>query len=299
MKRFTAVLFTAILLAGCGGGGGGGGSSRSPTMETPPPSQPPPTFTDSEIIPSLNSIIQRSDSLILSDLAGKFRGETYAAPTSCTRMSCTTDLGYGYTSSSDLRDVRDLGLDTALRYSAVGEENGVRIAQVDGRSTFLGFPADYRGYGAWLDDSAFSVTLATIRNGRLEGVNLAGLEVGYGISIGNDTGTRPTGNATWRGIMVGGTDINGPVQSIRGNATLTYDVGRNDLDVAFTNNRIVDTGSRFQDMRWSNLSVDSTGSFKQETPQRDIEGRFYGPNHAEVGGVFVHPEAIGAFGAQK
>ena len=73
------------------------------------------------------------------------------------------------------------------------------------------------------------------------------------------------------------------------------------LDVSFTNIKNLATGGNFQDMRWSRLSVDSAGSFDQETSVRDIKGRFYGPNHAEVGGVFVHEpaQAVGAFGAGK
>ena len=38
-------------------------------------------------------------------------------------------------------------------------------------------------------------------------------------------------------------------------------------------------------MRWTNPSVDSDGSFEQATG-RDIRGRFYAPDHVEVGGTF-------------
>ncbi len=98
--------------------------------------------------------------------------------------------------------------------------------------------------------------------------------------------------------MVGGTNIDNP-QFIRGDANLVYDIGRNDLDVSFTNIYNLNTRARFQDLRWSDLSVDSTGSFNQETSTRKIHGRFYGSEHSEVGGVFVHPQAIGAFGARR
>ena len=47
-----------------------------------------------------------------------------------------------------------------------------------------------------------------------------------------------------------------------------------------------------------NLQVGTDGRFHQLTPTREIHGRFYGPGHAEVGGIFTHPEAVGAFGAK-
>ena len=99
--------------------------------------------------------------------------------------------------------------------------------------------------------------------------------------------------------MVGGTGVNNQPQAIQGDATLTYDAGRNDLDVAFTGVYNLDTQTRFTDMRWSDLSVDSTGTFRQLSSSREIHERFYGPGHAEVGGIFTHPDAIGAFGAKR
>ena len=302
MRCIAAILVTVVLLFGCGGGGGGGGSRVPQQPSTRVPGDlSPPTFTDASIVPAFNEVVQRSDSLIVSDLFGKFRGETFEAPTRCSKTACTIDLGSGYTATTDVRDARDLGLDENLEYSGVGEKHGIRIAEARGRSTGLGFPADVLSYGAWLDHSAFDFDLYTIVSGTLGDVDLAGLQIGGAVSIGDDTGSRPTGNATYRGVMVGGTDVNGPPQALLGDATLLYDMGRNDLDVSFTNIKNLATGGDFQDMRWSQLPVDSAGSFDQETSVRDIKGRFYGPNHAEVGGVFVHKpaQAVGAFGAKR
>ena len=294
MKRFTAVLFTAILLAGCGGGGGGGsGGSARPEPTTPPPL---PSFAE-----TVNQIVQQSDTMISSDLFGQFQGELYLAEASCGRISCTYNLGFGYTSEIDLRDLRDEGLDPELGYTRVGEQNGIPIGRGAGRSESFGVITDFEGYGGWLTHSVFDYEIATVVRGSIGDVNVRGMIFGAGYSIGNDTGSRPTGSAIWRGTMVGGTIVNGPPQFIRGDATVTYDVAGNDLDVEFTNTRIIGTNARFQDMRWSNLSVDSSGKFKQETPSRDIEGRFYGPSHSEVGGAFFHSsaQASGAFGAGK
>ena len=72
--------------------------------------------------------------------------------------------------------------------------------------------------------------------------------------------------------MVGGTNINGPVQNILGDATLTYSLTRNALDVHFDEIHYIRTGAPFRDMSWSNLHVDSQGSFSQDTPSRSIDG---------------------------
>ena len=295
-KRIAIPFLLVVFAVGCGGGGKGS-SAPAPLVG----GLQPPTFTDASIIPTVNGILRRSDSWNVSDLVGKFRGETFLAPTSCSRTICTVNLGSGYTSTLDLRDIRDTGIGASYRYSAVGEKNGVRIAQGQGRTTSFGLSVDAKSYGAWLDHSAFTFDLETVRSGSIGGVDFSGLQIGTAASIGNDTGSLPTGSATWRGIMVGGTDVNGPPQTIRGDATLTYDVSRNDLDVFFSNNYNLNTGARFQDMRWSDLTVDFRGSFNQVTSLRKINGRFYGPNHAEVGGTFVHipAGAMGAFGARR
>ena len=294
MGRILTILFTAVLLFGCGGG-----DKKSSMPDPLIGGLQQPTFSDASIVPTINAIIQRSDSLIVSDYVGKFRGGTFLAPTSCSRTSCTIDLGYGYTSAVDLRDIRDAGIGTSLGYTAVGERNGVRIGRGQGRTTSFGLSVDATSYGAWLNHSAFTFDLETVRSGSIGGVDFSGLQIGVGASIGNDTGSRPMENATWRGIMVGGTDINGPPQTIRGDATATFDLNSNYVDVFSTNIFNLNTRARFQDLRWSDLNVDSTGSFFLETSTRKIHGRFYGPGHSEVGGVFVHPQAIGAFGARR
>ena len=300
MVRSFWALGLVLFLAACAGGGSG-----LPTVD-PSSTQSltglqPPGFSDSEIVPIVNQLLASADAILVSDVAvgqGQDAGVFY---TYCdTKTVCVTELGDGYTVSWDVRDTRDIGLDRSLNYSGVGEKYGVSLAQGQGRSEFSGIPVSATSYGAWLDHSAFILSLERITGGTLAGVDLSGVTVGYSQSVGDDSGTRPSGSATWRGIMVGGTgDIAGDIDVIQGDATVTYDIGRDDLDVYFTNVYNLDTRARFMDLRWLDLSVDADGSFYQLTAAREIHGRFYGPSHAEVGGIFTHPEAIGAFGAKR
>ena len=300
MVRSFWALGLVLFLAACAGGGSG-----LPTVD-PSSTQSltglqPPGFSDSEIVRIVNQVLASADAILVSDVAvgqGQDAGVFY---TYCdTKTICVTEIDGGYAFSWDVRDIKDSGLDRNLNYSGVGEKYGVSLVQGQGRSVFAGIPVSATSYGAWLDHSAFILSLERITGGTLAGVDLSGVTVGYSQSVGNDSGTWPSGSATWRGIMVGGTgDIAGDIDVIQGDATVTYDIRRDDLDVYFTNVYNLDTRARFMNLRWSALSVDADGSFYQLTATREIHGRFYGPSHAEVGGIFTHPEAIGAFGAKR
>lgn len=80
--------------------------------------------------------------------------------------------------------------------------------------------------------------------------------------------------------MLGGTNLAGGGDALQGDARITYDLGRNALDAAFTDIYNLDTVQRHvvPKMRWSGASVNSDGSFRQDvTSVNSIIGRFYGP----------------------
>ena len=84
-----------------------------------------------------------------------------------------------------------------------------------------------------------------------------------------------------------------------GDATLTFDLSREDIDVTFTNIRDIDAGRLHGHITWQNIPVTS-GSFARDIFfGNSIDGRFYGPNHEEVGGVFERNQIAGAFGAKR
>ena len=119
-------------------------------------------------------------------------------------------------------------------------------------------------------------------------------------SLGDATGTNPvSGSATWSGAMTGldhSTHQYGELTNrVRGDATITIDdFSSSKADVAFTNIRDTATGAHHGDMTWSSLPL-TDGTFWGD----GLVGHFYGPNHEEVGGVFLRNQISGAFGATR
>lgn len=124
----------------------------------------------------------------------------------------------------------------------------------------------------------------------------------WNMAGGDLTRSRPLGNATWQGLMVGTPARgSGKGQRLQGNATLTYDLDSATLDAAFTNIQNVD---RLQPhsvsaVRFDNINVSDRGTFQAGSSDNQIQGGFYGPDHAETAGVFEQSNIIGAFGAKK
>ena len=135
-------------------------------------------------------------------------------------------------------------------------------------------------YGSWLHDSVFAT-----------------VDDAVAVSFGASPGTNPTeiGGATWRGTLVGIDTRTG--QRIEGNAAIGIDdFSRPDVDVALTG--IADTGGRARaDLRWNDIPL-VNGAFRSDTAG-SIEGRFYGSDHREAGGIFERDRLLGAFGASR
>ena len=135
-------------------------------------------------------------------------------------------------------------------------------------------------YGRWLDDSVFAT-----------------VDDAVAVSFGASPGTNPTeiGGGTWRGALVGIDTRTG--QRIEGDAAIMIDdFARPDVDVALTG--IMGTGGRARaDLRWNDIPL-ANGAFRSDTAG-SIEGRFYGTDHREVGGIFERDRLSGAFGASR
>ena len=110
---------------------------------------------------------------------------------------------------------------------------------------------------------------------------------------------------------------------MQGDATLTYTSSNMEIGADFTNIKDLDRNASHSvsQVRFDDVSVDTDGSYgegitpSRVTGERDassgeemlpaganndyIRGWFFGPNHAETGGVFEKEGIIGAFGAKK
>ena len=175
--------------------------------------------------------------------------------------------------------------------------NWRRGERLDGEDTFAAIASDrldadalaermLRGddaniYARWLDDSAFAI-----------------VDDAVAVSFGASPGTNPIriGGGAWKGTMVG-MDIR-TRKRVEGHAVIEIDdFARPDVDVALIG--IVDADGRARaDFRWENLPV-VQGAFKSQHEAGSIEGRFYGNDHGEVGGIFERDRLIGAFGASR
>ncbi len=281
-------LASAIALTACGGGGGGSSSGQAlsrPSVHDLTNSQKP-AETAAAIGARAPGIVARADVLFASTMYGTTNIEgypTFHAPSACAGFSCTwTEQRSGVELTVDESNISA----STAGAKAVLTKNGITTL---GRSD-----NDYRTYGAWMSDSAFAVTSFTIRDG---GSVARGR---YGIAGGDLSGSRPTGTATWRGLMVGMTQ-GGNRDRLQGDATLTYSLSNTSLNAAFTD--IVNIDRRkahsVSSVGFNNVPVFEDGSFHSGTTGSRITGAFYGSAHGESAGVFEKSGIVGAFGARK
>lgn len=287
LSLLSAVVPFLIMLSGCGGGG---------SVVDPPPMRP----MDESVILETNEIED-----VLSGLRRDSQSPALARfgadPPPPGAVTCAALL---------------LGCEGGLgpvHYRAVGEfdfsgfrfierRRGVSLAQRTQVSGGGGDAANYRALAGWIDHSFFLLKTPGIEVKPEENRVSANYYGAY--SIGNATDSNPDvlagGSATWSGMMVG-IRIAEPDSFVNGDATITVSSrqGNPDLlvDVEFRNMKDEQTGANFDDVSWEGLALQD-GSFgvvpvsdgeadaSRHPARRGISGRFYGPNHEEVGGLF-------------
>lgn len=151
-------------------------------------------------------------------------------------------------------------------------------------------------YGGWLNHVAFFTREDDFwRHGR-EGPPERSVVQAYVLGAASDLGP-VTGSAAWTGTMVAaGVDRDAIYQDFfRGRALIAVDFGAMTVAVAFTDIRDVRFQEPVEGIAWDSLPLSSNGAFGSET----IQGRFFGPGHEEVAGVFDRNDLFGAFGAKR
>ncbi len=310
MKRFRSLMATGLVLvlSGCGGSG------FLPIMGEP---------LDLETALSERSAVTAvRDSLLVSDLVfapGDSQEERIRGHTSCGRTSCLSNvLGQAYLRVS-LRTAADAEasgfsagepiVDALERYRGVSLGAFFRTVSYTSPNGHVHVDTDILSYEGWMQYSSFEAELNTITEGFIRygehSQVLTGERYGLASSSGMASDTNPVdGSATWTGVMIGGRITRGATVGIgvRGHAALTYDFMNENIDVLLSNVQNagpeVDGRRIYPNMTWHNLPV-KDGRFGANFDDPTLEGRFYGPNHEEVGGIFERNQIVGAFGAKR
>ena len=153
------------------------------------------------------------------------------------------------------------------------------------------------GYGGWLEYSFFGVEAEVFDNYDTQ-------EIPWTYSFGDESGTNPTpkgGSGTWEGVAIG---YARPDLSYRDREPRILDDVR--ITISDFTNQSVD--ATIGQVTWAGIPL-ADGAFNTTDDLGEIDGRFYGPHHEEVGGTFVYEYKIdlgfggekiyGAFGASR
>lgn len=332
MRTLTLLAGLALLLTGCGGGGDGDSGIRPSAPEYPVSAATSrnlgglaaPTFTAAQLEAADAAILARADTLVLSDwLYGNPDATTvddvYVSRTvECIGGTCyfaaTADTGIQQLT------IHELALEVPSpneRVMPVGQRYGVALAQaVDHGELAPGERCSAASYGGWLNYSAFGLLGSEFIGGELDEWGLL-----YSYSYGQASGSNPTvGTATWTGIVTG-VDVSVSETTgniIQGQARISFDLDGHAIptlggtsywptvDVAFTQMYDLDAAARKPDIKWNGVRVENGSFSTTQILSGSISGRFYGPNHEEVGGVFESRgtpgysyNIMGAFGASR
>ena len=296
MKLRLLTILCAASLAGYGCGGGGGDTGAKPTIQSLTGASPPVETGNQQQARALG-LIERADSVIVSTMhvetaVDDDEASTFTVPYRCAGATCV------YTFPGEDPRTRVLSEDDATLSNpkAVGTKHGVTlIREVD--------EPEYRSLGGWMTHSAFVV--ATDRDTyqrEIDPPQSVREDYRYAAALGDLTGTRPTGTATWRGAMVG-TPVGGDDRGdqLWGDALLTYRMATSSLDAAFTDIQNIDKlrAHSTASVSFSGVPVSAEGTFRQGETGNRIQGGLYGPGHAEAAGIFEQRNLIGAFGAKR
>ena len=274
-------MFAALALAGCG----------SPTI-------PETELTTSVPTTTLLPVQAIAGDAVIDD----GQGTIIRSDISCEGQLCTLTLA-GERTTLDLADLSSG--ENLIPETVPGQRkrNGVNIGRVTETVVQDGIRIDFDSYGVWGEHNVGTASLMTIS---AEGVAFrtalpwsVGHPTGsFSYSLyclrnecGEQQGTNPTsGTASWSGAMAGvkiGSLAIG--EEVTGDADLTANLAAATINLTFSN---IETASGMQspDIAWRRVSMHN-GSFNAA----GLEGRFYGHDHEEAGGVFRRDGIEGAF----
>ena len=247
-----------------------------------------------EVVGGIAEVLAKSDTLMVSDVLAVegtpslTEYECITETNTCTRTSVPL-----FEPPVTLQELVPVTANPDVERSDIRQYNGIDLAEYSATATRDGVEWTTFHLGAWLDYSAFETSIARA----MKPDNVSAMAA-YSLSFGKRNDAAPQGNVTWEGIMLGHTRGQDAVHALQGEATIDFQLDAMTVDVLLSNITIVESGEERPAIPFSDVPV-SNGAFTNRTATAPIAGRFYGPAHEEVGGVFTHPTALGAFGARQ
>ena len=326
MKLVAALAFI-LVLAGCGSVGGMGLQPAAETVVEHASAPAPEPMTNNypeiewaldaettrtniggdaldldgaEVEESFVALVDAADSLYLSNTGVLVEDaeDSFHAP-DCAGRACEVP-GFGDISLDEI-DTGDFESQAVMAY------RGISFGQRRSPGTdAAGDTFEALGYGGWLDHHYFVV------NARLyPGTDNAEKVVLYSYVVGDETGTNPaSGSASWKGVAIG-VDASQRFDErrlLQADVDITIEDFMSPMvDILFDNIKDLRTGEDFTlvpSVSWSDLAlVDGAFAHEEGTlgqlDRNRIEGRFYGSDHDEIGGVFEYATVVGSFGARR
>lgn len=248
-----------------------------------------------EVVGGIAEVLAKSDTLMVSDVLvvegtpSLTEYECITETNTCTRTSVPL-----FEPPDTLQELVPVTASPDVERSDIRQYNGIDLAEYSATATRDGVEWTTSHLGAWLDYSAFETSIA--RGVKSDNVNVM---AAYSLSFGERNDTAPQAETvTWEGIMLGHTRGQDAVHALQGEATIDFELDAMTVDVSLSNITTVESGEERPQIDFLDIPV-SNGAFTERRATRHIAGRFYGPAHEEVGGVFTHPTALGAFGARQ
>ena len=117
---------------------------------------------------------------------------------------------------------------------------------------------------------------------------------------GDLSGSRPGGDAVWKGRMAGYQSGLGPGEDpfVQGRAEVSVSLVSSEVDIDFSGVTSMDRARTVADFGYADISLGSDGTFDGYDGGH-VEGAFFGPAHEEVAGMFHNnaSQVTGSFGA--
>ncbi len=309
LRQFSFVGCVLSLLAACGAGGS---REESPVSDIPYPvnssnarsliaKSTPLALTSDKIWEHRRKVIKSASSLLLSDylmLSGTGSPKRIQAERIQVYCRSPKICSVGNSRRIRISDISTFTEPEGLVSEAqpVMIKNGVSLAQGRGRAKIEGEDFRVVSYGGWLEHSYFAGEAGRFEEGRRTPI------VFYSIGRASDANSASkTGRGVWKGVMIGA-DVSATRKRgnvIQGDAEIVIaDFSNPKVRVEFTEIYDLNAGSHRKDMKWNEIPV-TQGSFEDGSDTNSIKGKFYGPRHEEVGGIFERAQVIGAFGAKR